>query len=809
MRLMLLAVTLIGTAAQADTLVLPGAVERRGTIAGSYRIEPPRDGPGTLALEWSDALGRVVMRSIVPIDATDGMEVSFLLEASRAMVMTNTIRARLTRGGVESAAEAQFIARPPVLPWDDFQIIMYQEHAGRRLAGLRGLGVTGVKVLGHRVPFTAADVAARIVRPLAEDMRWYVENIATDFYAPYHMWTPEYPNQVNRRFVDVQERHRRDPSDMSVYERIPSLVDPVWQGRIRQRLADTVREHKAYRPFYYSLGDEPGIADLAAAWDFDRGPASLAEFRAWLRLPYPSLAALNAQWGSDFADWDAILPPTTTATMARIDHNYSAWNDFKAFMDESFAAALRMGTNAVHAADPAALAGIEGGQIPGWGGWNYSHLAHAVDVMEIYEAGENVEIARALNPDLVTITTSFATGAAERRRIWSSLLKGSHGLILWDENDDVMRDDGSPGLRGAAEGALYHELRTGLGALMIASPPVFDPVALLYSPASFRLSWLFQHRTQGDGWTGRDSEKENEDTPVRVAMRAAARDLTALGIQPRWLTPGLIATGALRRLGVRLLVLPLALVLSDAEAAEIDAFAAAGGMVLADGPAGIYDGHARLRAVPALAADTAQVLAEPIRRAIIADALAATRVRPVVDFPPAFAAGPPATLTVRRNGAITLLGLQGNGAGADATLHVLRLGAPAFVRDIRAGGVWTRTDRLELRLDGEGPSLFAIAPEPTPPPTIHGPARVSAGATAQLRLDVAATPAATTVLHVEVRDPVGRVMNLYSGNAMLRAGAYVWRLKLALNDPAGEWTITVRDVLGGGTAEWRLDVDPL
>lgn len=807
MRLLLLAVLLISTATRADTLILPGTVERHGRIVGGYRIDPPRGGTGTLALEWSDALGRVVLRSIVPIDAADGMEVPFHLEASRALVMTNTIRARLTRGGAESSAETQIIARPPVLPWDDFQIIMYQEHAGRRLAGLRDLGVTGVKVLGHRVPFTAADVAARIVRPLAEDMRWYVENIATDFYAPYHMWTPEYPKQVNKRFVDVQTRHRRDPSDMSVYERIPSLVDPVWQGRIRQRLADTVRAHGAYRPFYYSLGDEPGIADLAAAWDFDRGLASLAAFRAWLRLPYPSLAALNAQWGSDFADWDAVFPPTTTETMARTDHNYSAWNDFKAFMDESFAAALRMGTNAIHAADPSALAGIEGGQIPGLGGWDYSHLAYAVDVMEIYEAGENVEIARALNPGLVTITTSFATGSLERRRIWSSLLKGSHGLILWDENDDVVGDDGRPGPRGVAESGLYRELRDGLGALMIASPPVFDPVALLYSPASFRLSWLLQHSAQGDGWTNRDSEKENEDTPVRVAMRAAARDMTALGIQPRWLTQGLLATGALRRLGVRVLVLPHVLVLSDAEAAEVDAFAAAGGMVLADGPAGIYDGHARLRAVPALAADTFQALAEPSRQQAIANALAATKVRPVVDFPPAFTAEPPATLAVRRNGAITLLGFQGNGPGADAALHVLRLRAPAFVRDIRAGGMWTRTDRLELRLDGEGPSLFAIAPEPTPPPNIHGPARVPAGTTVQLHLDVAATPAETTVLHVEVRDPLGRVMTLYSGNAMLRAGRYLWPLKLALNDPAGEWTITVRDVLGGGTAEWRLGVD--
>ena len=101
--------------------------------------------------------------------------------------------------------------------------------------------------------------------------------------------------------------------------------------------------------------------------------------RGWLRRQYGTLDALNAEWGTHFATWDDVRPETTIQAMRRTDGNFAAWADFKAWMDVAFADALRRGTDAVHAADPHALAAIEGGQIPGWGGYDYTRLAHAVD----------------------------------------------------------------------------------------------------------------------------------------------------------------------------------------------------------------------------------------------------------------------------------------------------------------------------------------------------------------------------------------------------------------------------------------------
>src|SRR5450759_1683175 len=132
-----------------------------------------------------------------------------------------------------------------------------------RAAALRALGVSGSKVLGIRTPFTQADVDARVAPLVAGGLRWYVENIVTDLYAPYHRWTPEHPREPSYLFNEAQRRHRETPADIDAFIRSPSLSDPVWLARIRTRLADTVHAHARYRPLFYSLGDEAGIAAVS------------------------------------------------------------------------------------------------------------------------------------------------------------------------------------------------------------------------------------------------------------------------------------------------------------------------------------------------------------------------------------------------------------------------------------------------------------------------------------------------------------------------------------------------------------------
>jgi hypothetical protein len=63
------------------------------------------------------------------------------------------------------------------------------------------------------------------------------------------------------------------------------------------------------------------------------------------------------------------------------------------------------------------------------------------------------------------------------------------------------------------------------------------------------------------------------------------------------------------------------------------------------------------------------------------------------------------------------------------------------------------------------------------------------------------------VVHVDVLDPQGTPMPQYSGNLLAPGGHAARQIPLALNDPAGQWTIRVHDVLSGQTETRTLAVN--
>src|SRR5215471_14706278 len=224
--------------------------------------------------------------------------------------------------------------------WPGYRAIVWHPQKPGSCAALKEVGIDAGAVIPENREQPAQGLAARIA-PLRDcGLSWYVENIATDFYSSYHRYTPGKP--IGWRFLEVRDAYRKNPRDASVFLREPSLSDPEWRERIRGRLAETVRAHRPWRPLFYNLADEPGIADLSTFWDYDFSPHSLAGMRTWLKSRYGSLAALNAQWGSRFAGWDAVVPKTTAEAIKRSDGNFSAWADFKEWMDEEFARAIEL-----------------------------------------------------------------------------------------------------------------------------------------------------------------------------------------------------------------------------------------------------------------------------------------------------------------------------------------------------------------------------------------------------------------------------------------------------------------------------------
>ena len=91
----------------------------------------------------------------------------------------------------------------------DYQIIEWQPRNPAQLATLKRIGVTAAAVIADR-DGTGTPLAVQTAPLLQAGLRWYIENIATDFYSRYHRWTPGKP--VNWRFIDAATALSRQPA---------------------------------------------------------------------------------------------------------------------------------------------------------------------------------------------------------------------------------------------------------------------------------------------------------------------------------------------------------------------------------------------------------------------------------------------------------------------------------------------------------------------------------------------------------------------------------------------------------------------
>jgi len=630
-------------------------------------------------------------------------------EAPSPSIRFATRSSRKARGILAVAALLLLSAHAANSAWPDYEIMEWQPRNAQQLATLKSIGVTGGMTQINRDAGTFDPASPTPSALRSQGMRYYLENIATDFYAAYHRYTPG--KQTNWRFIELQARYAANPSDLSVFVRDPGLSDPAWLKRIEDRLTTVVNAAKADHPVYYSLGDETGIADLAANWDFDLAPVSLVGFRAWLQTQYPSLAALNAEWGTHYAAWDQVEPELTSAAMRRSDDNFAAWSDFKAWMDVAYARALRAGTDAVHRADPTALAAIEGAQVPGWGGYDYTLLVHAVDAMEIYDTYENLAIVRSLNPAVVTLTTAFSSKPRQLHAIWREWLRGCRGLVLWDDHNGIVRPDGTPGPDAERYAPVFAALRGPLGRAVLDSRPAYDPVAILYSPASFRIAWMLEHRTGGDAWATRTAADEDTGDAQREVLAAYGQALAHLGLTPRYVGPEQLARGELG--GAKVLILPSAIALSTADVAAVGRFATQGGRVVADVVPGSFDEHGRRLPRPALGdlfGGGEGRIVPAGDQARLAAALGEAGVKPV------FSAQAPAndvTTYVFHDGDQTILALQRDFTDTATSEQIsVTLPHPFLVKDLRGAASLGTVQRLELTLDPVAPAVLALTEAP-------------------------------------------------------------------------------------------------
>ncbi|MBV8934728.1 MAG: hypothetical protein JO095_02835, partial [Alphaproteobacteria bacterium] len=94
------AIAVLAHTAAADELAVPSSLARDQPADFVYRFDEALSGRGSLRIEWSDVVGRVVERRRVPLNLTDSREVVFPLDMRRAVTAGNRVIAHLSVDGM-------------------------------------------------------------------------------------------------------------------------------------------------------------------------------------------------------------------------------------------------------------------------------------------------------------------------------------------------------------------------------------------------------------------------------------------------------------------------------------------------------------------------------------------------------------------------------------------------------------------------------------------------------------------------------------------------------------------------------------
>jgi Beta-galactosidase trimerisation domain/Beta-galactosidase len=424
---------------------------------------------------------------------------------------------------------------------------------------------------------------------------------------------PTTPEAVERAIADYQktgdfetlgyltkkELYKRT-GDKKFLQRTPSFNDPVVQKSLADIVRAAARNKARYNMDYYFVGDEGSLTSYGDAFDFDWNPHALAEFRLWLKQEYETLASLNKEWRTTFADWGQVIPYTTEE--ARKSRNYAPWADHRTFMEITFARAYQAARNAAVEGDPDAHIAVSGTQATNaYDGADWSRLDRVIDDFLSYDGGNQWDMHRSFaKPNsMIGFWTGYGShGLAVQNAIWTAAIHNVlHPNIFWMYsflNPDLTYSASARDM-GRAFSSLKFE---GVGKLLMESERRQDGIALYHSmPSIHAASILGYHQRSSD---------DDDETPDKARVSFAAnrdgwvRTIKDLGLQFDFVSSEDVATKPIPMEKYNVLILPLAFALSNDEVRNIQNFVSRGGVVVADSSAGLMDQHCAWRSSDAI-----------------------------------------------------------------------------------------------------------------------------------------------------------------------------------------------------------------
>jgi len=557
---------------------------RRDKIRANVTLSagPPKG--SRLHLEVVDNFGRCVAREHVDAAKTVAFEAGLL----ESLHMYNYVNVRLSDAEGQVLAETRsafFIAQPRPAP-DDLSWVVWagcplhprQRNHVRRLAEM---GMAGLVNGAHH---GATEKSVVPVQAAA------VHNAHSILYVT-HLY----------RGVRVKDGVRR-----------PCITDSRHLANLKARLSKQAEFFADYVPLAYTLGDDQRYS---RGHDLCWSPSCRAGLAAFAKAKYGTIEAVNRAWTTAYERFDQIEPIKRAegieAARRTKDPDYGPlchWIDRQLYADTTVAEWHGQMAAALRVADPRQPVGFdctnEGWQAPATG-FDFWQLAKRIDLLGQYYSPIVHTIYRsARRPGAYQITWYGGYG------IYGPWPYHDHDFLPWWYAFNGVNLHGLwgliivpyPGERLLAPDLGLHrgpamcldnvrELQSGIAKLMFNAKRAGDGVAILYSTASLHAVAALPELPKEPGWstlgTGATRFTYNQ------SWEGFAQLVTDVGLSYEVVPTSHLEKGLLAEKGLRLLVLPLALRITDREARAIRRFVRSGGVLIADAFPGVLNGQCR------------------------------------------------------------------------------------------------------------------------------------------------------------------------------------------------------------------------
>jgi hypothetical protein len=839
-------VTISSLALDAEQIKVGQMVSARLRLRATPAIE------ATAIARLLDNYGRLIDERRIPVTARGESEHAISLNSTGALTHLARVDCEVLAGGLRQDRRIVEVFVLQTRRWDDYDIVMYRFDA-------------------DPMPGVWPAIDQQLRRLNITTLSSY--SLSHSIHANYNMQAQtrisgqESPDGSKRNYYNAMKRKYAETRDKRGLIREYCLNDPAYRELARKELNQLARPWARLSPLSYNVFEEPSLTSYEDDLDLCFSTHCLKAMREWLKGEYPTLAALNKQWGADFKSWDEIVPDDTYEAQAR--GNYASWADHRTFMEKTYADTFEYVLGELRSIDPQGILLNSGTQVSGaHNGCDYSRINQFTRHLNAYDGGNQLDFHRCFNPE-VKISGGAGYGVLGRDvfyNFYRNLFKGANGgaYVFWQystlDPDLTLSQSGKDMVEG------FREMRAeGVGKLVGQGTPDHNGIAIHYSYPSIHGAWIVDGKIEPEVVYDPSSATMRRFNANRDGWVKALRDA---GLQFDFIAYGDVEQGKLTSKGYRTLILPMSIALSDREAEAVSEFARRGGIVIADALPGVMDEHCTFRDRRALAELFGITPARGNREAIVemksepdlklagAKALINADGRPVLlehatgqgrayllnffldRYPEERLEGRAGRMLERLQRvfsaagirpAVKLESLTGNRV-ADCETYLFNLGStqllglvpdkekpsvqrvrlvfnqPGALYDVRQKRFLGRSAVFETEIEPAIPRLFALIPSRIDGVELQATARSKPGDEVTINVRVAGARPLRSVAKIEVTDAAGRKIAHYGGNRDIVDGAGSFSFRTALNDPPGVWRILVTEVISGESANAEVTI---